>query len=90
MLLHREVGQTEAWVYDMQSRQGEAPRHKDPVLTCEMISTKRHALFTSYNEVKNRPKPVPVAPTPAPAPAAEEKDVPMEQAGGGPEGKDAK
>jgi len=69
------VSTAESWVWDMQSNQGDLPKHSNPVLTCDMISKKRNELFGVTNPIMIRPKPKPV-PVPVPAPEAKAEAKP--------------
>lgn len=77
--VRKETQNTEDWLYDLIGKQGEQPLHAEPVLTVELITAKRNALFAVANPVMTKPKPKPEAkPAPTPAekeskPAAEEK-----------------
>lgn len=87
--IRKEVQATESWLYDSISKQEELPKYANPVLTSDLINSKRTALFNVTNPIMIKPKPKPVDPTPAPAPESKhtpaDDSVPMDQAKGGPD-----
>lgn len=76
--LRTEVTQTEEWMYDKISEQGNTPAHVDPVLTVDLINGKRNTLFSVSKPIMNKPKPKPADTTPPPAPE-EKKEASAEE-----------
>jgi heat shock 70kDa protein 4 len=63
--IRKEVMSTESWLFDLINRQDSMPLSADPVLTTEVVSNKRSALFNATNPIMIKPKPKP-EPTPQP------------------------
>eukprot|EP01034_Spumella_vulgaris_P024133 gene24133-30443_t len=87
--LRKEIDNTESWMYDMISKQGDLRSYMDPVLTSESINNRRNDLFKVSKPIMTKPKPEVKVETPPPAPA-ESKSEPMDQSSGGPDDKSSK
>jgi len=92
--LRKEVQQTEAWMYDMITKQGNLADSFDPIFTLESINSKRNSLFNFSNPIMSRqkPKPVVVEPETKTPPTTSnnsgdktEESTPMDQSKGGPD-----
>lgn len=57
--LRKAASDTEDWMYDTISKQGELPLHADPILSTESIAAKRNDLFKISNPIMTKPKPAP-------------------------------
>jgi heat shock protein 4 len=82
--LRKEIDNTETWMYDMISKQGDLRSYHDPVLTAESINHRRNDLFKVSKPIMTKPKPEPAA-TPNTAESKSGESTPMDQSKGGPE-----
>lgn len=49
----------EQWFYDQLEKQGELATYNDPILTVDLLASKRKELYTSTKDIMNKPKPIP-------------------------------
>lgn len=75
--LRTDATSTESWLFDMLSKQGDQPKFANPVLTMDLISQKRGALFNTSNPIMTKKAP---APAPTPAPEAKSEEPPATEA----------
>mmetsp|Transcript_21820 Transcript_21820/g.19880 ORF Transcript_21820/g.19880 Transcript_21820/m.19880 type:complete len:794 (+) Transcript_21820:57-2438(+) len=55
--VRNEVTNAENWLYDQLSKQGDLPKHSDPIITVAAISKRRSELSNVINPIINKPKP---------------------------------
>lgn len=72
MKIREECGHIESWLYDILGKQNDLAIYVDPILTLDVISKKRNALFASTNPILTKQKP-----KPPPAPTKSEEKVPQ-------------
>eukprot|EP00604_Paraphysomonas_vestita_P003705 CAMPEP_0174822838 /NCGR_PEP_ID=MMETSP1107-20130205/19020_1 /TAXON_ID=36770 /ORGANISM="Paraphysomonas vestita, Strain GFlagA" /LENGTH=438 /DNA_ID=CAMNT_0016043045 /DNA_START=1125 /DNA_END=2441 /DNA_ORIENTATION=+ len=49
----------EQWFYDQLEKQGELSSYNEPVLTVDLLASKRKELFNTTKDIMNKPKPLP-------------------------------